>query len=55
MNWVAWTLLGWLAFSAFYQVYLVDRPREPKTHFEAIAAIVEIGLACWAVVYLATT
>jgi hypothetical protein len=55
MNWVAWTLLGWLAFSAFHLVYLVDRPRKPKTLTEAICGLVEIGFACWGIVYLATT
>ena len=54
MQTLAWVVVAWLAVTALMQVWLVGRDRKPKTPLEAIVAIVECGLAAWAVVEIAT-
>jgi len=47
-----WIILAWLAVNGLYTVSLVGKSREPKTPFEAMTGLVEIGLIAWLVVIL---
>lgn len=53
MSTVAWILIAWLGLNAVVDVLRIGKQREPKTPFEAVCDLVEIGLAIWAVLYLA--
>lgn len=50
----AWILVGWLAYAAIYSVYSIDRPRKPRTHLEGVFGFLEIAVAIYLVVGLAT-
>lgn len=54
MVWYAWVMIIEFVFSAGYKVWQIGRPRDPVTHWEALIAVVELGLFVWAVVALAT-
>ena len=49
----AWILVVWLTWAAIYNVYIIDRPREPRTMLEGVFGVAEIAVAIYLVVGLA--
>jgi hypothetical protein len=50
MNWKKWVVLGWLVAECLYLIFLIGKPRKPKTPADAIAAIAECSVIGWLVV-----